>query len=171
MFAIEAVRSLPDRVGWGLPPFAYVSRELDLPPLVARAAFDAVRCHHAHPGYPQRWDIQVPAGRLELSRWGRVPPPPRDCYWSFREVIGTICSLWWPMFVPVRLELVPWSDTRTSLGLCVRRPPLLASETIYHQVASQTLDLLRSELHAWGLHQLHDLEAWLRTRGHDAPAE
>src|SRR5438309_2249241 len=106
MIAFDAVTSLYERLAWERDPFPYQSRVLDLPPLVAQAAFDALRRQRArHRGSP-RWDVAVPAGRLELVGPGRVSPPPRPCYWSYREVPGMIRpTASWPLAVAVRLEL------------------------------------------------------------------
>jgi hypothetical protein len=139
-------------------PFPYLPRLTGLPPLVAQAAFDAVRVTRSRRGQPANWDVEVRGGCLHLHGDGRVPPPPRPCFWSYREVPGRIRSTWWHVAVPVRLELVPWSETRTALGLSVRGPYHLASEAVYQQVGRAALDVLAAELDAWSLHELHELE-------------
>ena len=140
-------------------PFLYLTRVTVVPPLVAQAAFDAVRVARSDPGSSARWVVPVRGGCLRLSGDGRVPPPPRACYWSLRAVSGTIRSTsWWRVPVPVHLELVEWSDTRSALGLSVRRPHHLASAVVYQRVGSAALDAMAADLDAWSLHELHDLE-------------
>lgn len=167
MLTFDAVTSLYDRLTWERDPFPHLSRVLELPPLVAQAAFDAVGFDRARPGPGHVWAVEVPAGRLELAGSGLVSPPPRACYWSYRDVPGLIRAAPWPLAIPIRLELLPWSTTRTALGLGVRRLPLLSSDDAYIQVGVQALQLLSNELNAWGLHELHDLEHWLHAQsGH-----
>src|SRR5581483_2238313 len=89
----------------------YLTRVLDLPPLVAQAAFDAVRSARTQRAHPAAWEVGTPSGRLELRGDGWIPPPPRPCYWSYRHVPGRIRSSGWPPPIPVGLELVPWSAT------------------------------------------------------------
>jgi hypothetical protein len=142
------------------PSYPYLSRVLDLPPRVAQAAFDAVHAHRARRGHPQSWDIQVEGGRLELSD-RPVAAPPRACYWPYRQERGRIRSARWGLPIPVELELLPWSDRRTELGLrvCGHLP---VSESLYLHVGHEALDVLAGELEAWALEELHDLERSLR---------
>ncbi|MEW6473069.1 MAG: hypothetical protein AB1679_12430 [Actinomycetota bacterium] len=139
--------------------FPYLARVTDLPPLVAQAAFDGVRVARRDSGWPARWMVRVPGGCLRLCGQGRVPPPPRPCYWWLRTVSGTLRSAsWWRPAVPVHLELVEWSTTRTALGLTVRGPHHLASAAVYQRVGPAALDILAADLDAWALHELHELE-------------
>lgn len=86
----------------------YMSRPLDLPPLVAQAAYDA-----------QRFDAGVrvrsraPRGWLAVRGWARTSNG--RGYRPYRAQPALIvASLWvWP----VQLELLPWSSERTELGL------------------------------------------------------
>ena len=165
MFTITAMHGLRDWRAGEPGAFPFLSRVLDLPPLVAQAAFDAVRGDHRLQGGPMQWSVQVPAGSLELAGPGWVSPPPRTCYWSYRAVPGTIRPASWPPTgaVAVRLELLPWSDIRTALGLGVRRVPFFASPVVYADVASAALDVLRDEMQHWALHELFELDDNLDT--------
>lgn len=138
-------------------PFGYLCRVTGLPPLVAQAAFDAVRLARADPGTPGRWHVVVPGGSIDLWSDGQVPPPPRPCFWSYREAPGTIRSPWWWVRVPVRLELVPWSSTRTTLGLSIRGRRH-AGAAAYHRIGQQAVDVLAAELDGWALHELAQLD-------------
>ena len=143
--------------------FPYLTRVVDLPPLVAQAAFEEVRRTRrlVQPG--DRWDVSVPAGTLELHGPGRITPPPRRCYWSHREVRGRIHSPGWPLTIPVRLELLPWSGAESALGLSVvNHRPLLATEHTYLDVGTQALGLLADELDAWAFHELRELAGTLQ---------
>ena len=164
MFAFDAMTSLYDRLVWERDQFPYVSRVLDLPPLVAQAAFDAVRHQRTRSRRFPVWDVAVPVGRLELVGSGWVSPPPRACYWSYRDVPGMIRAASWPVPVAVRLELAPWSSTQTTLGLGVRRLPMLTGDGPYLDVAWQALDQLTRELTSWGLHDVCELERTLRAQ-------
>ena len=164
MFTFNAVTSLYERLA-SEPEFPHLSRVLDLPPLVAQAALDAVRCDHTRPAQTQRWDVSVSSGCLKLVGQGWVSPPPRVCYWPYREIPGTIHIAAQPVPLPVRLELVPWSRTHTALGLGVRRIPVFAGNTGYLDAAFQALELLTNELTAWGLHEVDEMEQWLRSQG------
>ena len=86
---------------WEPNNLPYLTHVLDLPPLVAQAAFDAARSARACQNRPAVWDIATAAGRLELHGDGRIPPPPRPCYWSYRDVPGRIRSLGWQPAIPV----------------------------------------------------------------------
>ena len=146
-----------------LSVFPYQTRVLELPPLVAQAAFDEVRRARHRTG--PLWEVAVPGGRLELRGSGRVSPPPRPCYWSYREVRGWVLTRWHSP-IPVRLELVPWSATTSALGLSLAGPPLLGlSESVYLEMGGGALAVLARELDAWALEELHELEAELRRAG------
>jgi hypothetical protein len=143
------------------PSHPYLFRILDLSPLVAQAALDGVRANRSRPEHPRNWSIQAEGGRLELhSR--RVAPPPRPCYWPYREDRGRIRSARWGLPIPVELELLPWSDSRAELGLrvCGHLP---VSESLYLQVGHAALDVLATELEAWALQELNELERSFRT--------
>ena len=139
---------------WEPNRLPYLTRVLDLPPLVAQAAFDATRWARARPSQPSAWAIATGAGRLELHGDGLVTPPPRPCYWSYREVPGRIRSSGWQPPIPCRLELVPWSDVRTALGLHADGIPLLyADEHLYAEVGQAALRTLAADLETWALHE------------------
>ena len=87
----------------------YVSRVIDLPPLVAQAAYDA----EASCAADGTWELAV--GRARLT----VGPPVRtqhgtgyQPYRSQRATVTTGLTGW-----PVEIELLPWSDVRVELGL------------------------------------------------------
>ena len=144
---------------WELNSLPYLTCVLDLPPLVAQAAFDAVRSARTYPSRPDVWEIGTAAGRLVLHGDGRVAPPPRPCYWSYRHVPGRIRSLGWQPAIPVGVELAPWSATRTALGLHVEGLPLLYThERLYLDVGYAALKTLAADLEGWALHDLKTLE-------------
>jgi hypothetical protein len=150
---------------WEPNSLPYLTSVLDLPPLVAQAAFDAARSARASRTHPAAWDIATAAGRLELHGDGRIPPPPRPCYWSYRHVPGRIRSHGWQPAIPVGLELVPWSATRTALGLYVDGVPLLYSDDrLYLDVGHAALETLARSLESWALHELTTLERSFRGR-------
>ena len=81
----------------------YMSRRVDLPPLVAQAAYDAVACESCERG----------SSRLILS--GPVRHSSGTGWWPLLTQTGTLSvgRLRWP----VELELLPWSGECTELGL------------------------------------------------------
>jgi hypothetical protein len=151
---------------WEPTCLPYLTRVLDLPPLVAQAAFDAVRSTRTRQPRSVTWEIATAAGRLELSGDGRIPPPPRPCYWSYRHVPGRVRSAGWQPAIAVGLELVPWSATRTALGLHVDGAPLLyADQHLYVAVGRAALHALAADLETWSLHDLTTLEHSFRHLG------
>lgn len=164
MLSIEGLLPFaPERWWLAEPgPFPHLTRLLDLPPLTAQAAFDAVRGAHTAGPESARWAVDAGEARLELVGAGHVPPPPRPCYWSYREVPGKIRSLRWPITVPVRLLLLPWSATQTALAVELRRQPwLYAPENLYLHAGHEALRMLAPEIEAWALTESRELDAWL----------
>jgi hypothetical protein len=151
-------------------PFPHLARLVDLPPLTAQAAFDAVRPARARGPQSRRWAVAAGEGRLELVGDGHVPSPPRPCYWSFREVPGKIRSQRWHLAIPVRLLLLPWSGTRSALAVEVRRHPwVYPAENLYLHAGHAALDLLASELEAWATVEARKLDTWLDALLADGP--
>ena len=145
-------------------PFPHLARLVELPPLTAEAAFDAVRLARSAGPQSCRWSVAAGEGLLELNGAGRVPSPPRPCYWSFREVPGKIRSQRWHLALPVRLLLLPWSATRTALAIELRRQPwLYPAENLYLDAGHAALRALVPELEAWGLSEARELDVWLDT--------
>lgn len=163
MATVRVVRPVDDRQWLGEQgPFPHLARLVDLPPLTAQAAFDAVRAAHAHGPQSPRWSLAAGEGRLELVGAGHVPSPPRPCYWSYREVPGKIRSERWHLAVPVRLLLLPWSSTRSALAIELRRQPwLYPAENLYLHAGHEALRVLAPELETWALAESRELDAWL----------
>jgi hypothetical protein len=170
MVSAEAVRRGDERLGWRATPFPYLVRIVELPPMVAQAAFEASRRARSCPGGPGTWDIEAEAGRLELRGNGRSRAPVPTRYWAYRAVGGVIRSRRWHISVPVLVELVPWSKTRSALGLSLRRRPLMGGEGLYLTVGAEALEALGAEIDAWGLSDLHELEGWLGELSREEPA-
>lgn len=166
MPAIRAVRPVNDDQRWFVEPgpFPHLARLVDLPPLTAQAAFDAVRCVHGQGPQSRRWTLPVRDGRLELTGPGYVPSPPKPCYWSYREVNGKIRSRRWHLGIPVRLLLLPWSASRSAVAIELRRQPwLYTAEHFYLEAGHEALRDLASELEDWVLaetRQLYDALSW-----------
>jgi hypothetical protein len=160
------VRQVDDDRRWFVEPgpFPHQARRVDLPPLTAQAAFDAVRVAHSPGRQSGRWTIDAGDGRLELTGPGYVPSPPRPCYWSFREVNGKIRSQRWHLALPVRLLLLPWSETCSAVALELRRQPwLYTAEHLYLEAGHVALGTLATELEDWALadtRQLYDALSW-----------
>ena len=160
-----------DRVGPAeAGPFPHLARIIDLPPLTAQAAFDAVRLARSGEPPARHWVVSTAESRLELSGPGHVHAPPRPCYWSLREVPGKLRSHRWHLAIPVRLLLLPWSATSTAVAVELRRPPWLcpggqswlgAAENFYVHAGHDALQALGGELEAWGLAETRALDRWL----------
>lgn len=166
-----AGRPVDDQRWLGEPgPFPHLARLVDLPPLTAQAAFDAVRSAHSRGPQSRRWTVAAGEGRLELLGAGQVPSPPRPCYWAYREVPGKIRSQRWHLAIPVRLLLLPWSATRSAVAIELRRQPwLYAAENFYVHAGHEALQVLAPELEDWALLEARDLDAWLDTLATEAP--
>jgi hypothetical protein len=164
MATIGAVRPVDDDRKWLVEPgpFPHLARVVDLPPLTAQAAFDAVRIARSRGPQSARWAVPAGDGRLELLGAGHVPSPPRPCYWSYREVPGKIRSQRWHLAIPVRLLLLPWSATRSAVAIELRRQPwLYSAEHLYLDAGHEALRVLAGELEEWGLSETRQLDAWL----------
>lgn len=164
MASIRTVRPVDDDRRWFVEPgpFPHLARLVDLPPLTAQAAFDAVRTAHCRGPQSRRWMVDTRDGRVELNGAGIVPAPPRPCYWSFREVTGKIRSPRWHLAIPVRLLLLPWSATRSAVAIELRRQPwLYSAENLYLDAGHEALQVLANELEAWALTETRELDAWL----------
>jgi hypothetical protein len=143
------------------PLYPYLFRVLELSPLVAQAAYDAVALDRACRGQSDSWHLDVDGGRLEL-RHRAVAVPPRPCYWPYRRERGRIRSARWGIAIPVELELLPHSNYQTEIGLRIRGH-LSTGEGRYLDVGHSALDLLATELDAWAFHELYELERALRS--------
>jgi hypothetical protein len=87
----------------------YMSRRLDVPPHVARAAFDEL--HYA--GGLGPWSLRT--ARWTLTLKGPVRVSVGESGQAYRVQRGLLRG---PLRrMPVELELQPWSSTRTELGL------------------------------------------------------
>jgi hypothetical protein len=99
----------PDRTRWTY----YVSEVVDLPPVVALAAFDAL----VLPGIT---DLASAGGaRLRVRRVARPPTPPCSPSAPMRAEPALLRAGWRRM--SGELELSPWSTGRTEIGLRPRR--------------------------------------------------
>ena len=131
--------------------YPYISRLVELPPDLAKVGFDAVASECA--GESSRaWEVVVPGGLLELDGPGVVPLLP-GAYAPYRKVGGVLRRGWSGLgtSVPVELELLPWSASRTELGLTARgvRGPRRLSVRRYLEVGGAALDGLRSVVMDW----------------------
>jgi len=132
----------------------YVSRVLDLPPLVAQAAFDAVRPSDPHArGTLVRGAIRVTAREGYRRTSGASGMP----YRSQPAVIVVARLRRWA----VELELVPWSSRRTELGLCFVKNRLAAPPSPSAVAAGiEVVELLGTKLEVWAS---EPLRAWADT--------
>lgn len=92
----------------------------------------------------ETWSVATTAGRLKLGRH-TASPAPGGRSWPALRLPGRlrIGARW--LATPVELELAPWSDAATELGLryCGRAWPGPA----YFSAANAVLDVLAVELH------------------------
>jgi hypothetical protein len=131
--------------------YPYISRLVDQPPDLAKAAFDAVASECAGEGSGS-WEIVVPSGMLELHGPGVVQVASSG-YVPHRKAAGVLRRGWSGLGsgVPVELELFPWSMSRAELGLTAMhgRWPRWLSVERYLEVGGQSLDGLRAAITAW----------------------
>jgi hypothetical protein len=128
---------------------SYLSLVIDLPPLVAQAAYDAQWCTCGSCG---SWCLTVASGRL----LARVPRPVSRGDAPLRADKSIIVAGIWRW--PAELELTPWSTERTQLGLrlidlaLLRRPPEHVLTAGY-----QALIGVSARLHGWSEQPLREL--------------
>ena len=136
----------------------YMSRRLDLPPLLAQAAYDA----YVDDGDQGRWLVTTDTARLELS--GPVRQPPAAPGWQpLRRQSGVLVAgrLRWP----VELELLPWSRDRTELGLFPQSRLLRTFPPATVTLAGhELLRGLAASMHAWADQPLREWASDPRTR-------
>ena len=114
----------------------YMSRRVELPPLVAGAAYDALACE-SYEGGSGRLHLRGPVRRFSGTGW-----------WPLLSQPGTLSvgRLRWP----VELELLPWSRDCTELGL---RPQSHLLRTFPPEsvtlVGLALLEHLAERMHGW----------------------
>lgn len=125
--------------------FPYISRLVDLPPDLAREAFDVTARDLARGRQGTAWAIAVPSGRLDLRGNGILSGSPGGT-WPYRQVTGRLRAPWMRKGLIVQLELLPWSDTRTELGLGLPGAPGLLGgrhDRAYLRVGGEVVEALR----------------------------
>ena len=129
--------------------FPTISRLVDLPPDLAREAFDVTARDLAWGHEGTAWTIVVPSGRLDL-RGNGIPSGSPGGYWPYRQVTGRLRAPWMGKGLVVRLELLPWSDTHTELGLGLPDALRLLGARHgrpYLRVGGDVVEGLRSAMH------------------------
>jgi len=128
--------------------FPHISRLVDLPPDLAREAFDVTARDLAQGHDGTAWTIAVPSGRLDLGGNGIFSGSPGGS-WPYRQVTGRLRAPWMRKGLVVQLELLPWSDTHTELGLGLPGAPRLLGrrhDRAYLRVGGEVLEALRSAM-------------------------
>ena len=92
----------------------YVNQPLNLPPLTAAAAFDAVREAFALPRAPDQWAIETASGQLRVLGTGVANRPG---LYLLRQVPGRLRRQAGPRSMPVEVELTQWSRRRCEIGI------------------------------------------------------
>jgi hypothetical protein len=102
----------------------YVNQPVNLPPLTAQAAFDAVRGATASPETPNKSVIATGRGELHLVETGRVDH--QGALWPLRRASGRLCPTGPLGSMRVEVEVTPWSKLRCEVGIrpCGRMAPL-----------------------------------------------
>ena len=135
----------------------YMSRTIDVPPLVAQAAYDDC-VQQSTDEFGALADSSV---RLELH--GPIRRFPCSGCWPLRSRPGTLTvgRLRWP----VALELLPWSTERTELGLLPGSRALRGFPPhVVTRGGHELLEQLAASMHAWAD---HPLRAWAADAAHD----
>lgn len=131
---------------------SYMSRRIDVPPLVSQAAYDV----HAGRSAGDGWAISVSAARLVLR--GPVLRPSGAGWRALRSQGGTlnVGRYRWP----VELEVLPWSSERTELGLrpCSRTLRAIPPDLVM-RAGHELLDGLAASMRAWADQPLRDWAA------------
>jgi hypothetical protein len=139
--------------------FPHISRLVDLPADLAKEAFDRVASGRAGGEGEGAWRVVVSSGRLDLEGPGIVSSPP-GTYWPYRRVGGRLRPAGTWRGLAVELELLPWSDVRTELGLALVRGPgplAVGLNRAYLRVGGDVLEGLRLAMEdrlvalLWGL--------------------
>jgi hypothetical protein len=110
------------------PGFPYVFRVLPLPVEFAQVSFDvvcrrlagaSVAAQGPQGDRPGCWRVQGPSGWLDLAA-PAVATAPAAGYGPWRSADGTLrAGRRFGLRVPVEVALLPWSRTRSELGLTV----------------------------------------------------
>jgi hypothetical protein len=93
----------------------YVNQPLNLPPLTAQAAFDAVRCGCALPRAPDTWVIETARGELQVVGTGLVIHQAR--LWALRRASGRLIPRGRLGAMAIEVEVTPWSQLRCEVGI------------------------------------------------------
>jgi hypothetical protein len=132
----------------------YIGRVVELSPAAAVDALERCRLESGlrRSDESARWTILMAWGSLELRGAGDYPEPPRATHvWPLRRFKGLLRSRRGGYRVGVELELVPWSDERTELGLrpSGKWPPLFLRQLPYYRHGAAALDQLVREMTEW----------------------
>ena len=135
----------------------YISSILDLPPLAAQSAVDALRLSFGGTSTATQgglWSVRTTSGHLILR--GPVCVAPSEALTAFRRWQGVLRLRRLGLPVAVEVELGPWSATRCEIGLrpSGRLVPGFESrrQRLYLIAGTEALALLASDLErrAWG---------------------
>jgi hypothetical protein len=125
----------------------YISRVADLPPSLADVAFaDRVRRADGH--------LAVPSGTFRVDAVLPRPQPCTNTLLPLQRVRGRLQRGGLGVSIPVELELTPWSNARTDVGLRYmgRRIPGGRARSRYFAIGSEVVELLVAALEVWLAH-------------------
>ena len=135
------------------PTGPYIWRVLSISPEPAAAAFDRCLAESAvlAADRRERPSLQTSGGRLRLdSPVATLEPPGRSIAWPLRRATGVL-SAKWGYRVKVELEVMPWSDDATEIGVRPRGhwPPTMRSQKPYYRQGMAALNTLSTQMTEW----------------------
>lgn len=130
----------------------YLGALLGLPPARSAEALgtfrDVRRARSLHPS--DAWSVSLPHGRLLIVGGGDPIEAPAGTHaWPLRRLVGTLLGD--RVRFRIELELSPWSDTRSELGIrpLGHWPPGMRSPLRYYVLAEEALMAIAREVTEW----------------------
>jgi hypothetical protein len=149
-----------DHAGPSDIPSLYVARPLDLPPLIAQAAFDAQRHRLPRTDPFAGWAIETDSSELRISGSGVVTRYGPAC--ALRRSDGQLRSVRKHRPIAVEVEVAPWSDSRCQIGIRPRGGQLPRTDgrarrryfALAVDAAQALAHTLEAQVEAWASTQL-----------------
>lgn len=130
----------------------YLGALIGLPPSRSAEALGTfageMRARSVHPS--GAWSVSLPYGRLLIAGGGDPIEAPAGTHaWPLRRLVGTLLGD--RARFRVELELTPWSDARSELGIrpLGHWPPRMRSPARYYVLAEHALMTIAREVVEW----------------------
>jgi hypothetical protein len=142
-----------DAHGPNLVSTLYVNQPLNLPPLTAQAAFDAVREASGSSRCPDTWVIETSGSELRMVGTGAVDRPG---IWPLRQAPAQLRRRGGHGSMAIEVELTRWSKHRCEIGIrpCARMAPMSDSRrrryrALAVEAAEELAVRIEAHVHDW----------------------